>query len=240
MEYSQRASPITGIANTSHSLQEIKAFIGDFFLKYSNPDYATQNNSNMCDICLKQMSLQNEEDYKSRFILNSDVVRVFLQSLLVAQNNRNRRDIKSKLSIMIVCKACHNELTSLVDIFLQIDNLRVRFETLRLRIGENIITKTIGKSMDEFEQWKKEAEGLATVFPSLVELEEYDEATKSDNCSSSKNCEQTQPGLTDNDEKYSQVKEKYRKIHIADKKLTKVWNFPNLKSLYKAKLLFTP
>jgi len=202
-------------------ITEVKLSILRLFSKHSPSNKSAKKAEiTTCGICLKPFPMDTWDDKQISCKLNEDVVGVVLQSLLVPQNIQKAKI--SDITSLLVCNQCDREITTLVDIFLQLEDLRKEFESIRLKIAKQIITKSIRKSEEHFKCWGRELESVGWIYPSLVQLNDFRlsdvDNRNNDNCSNLP-LENT---LNLEEDTYSAIKAKYKRIHSTDKRLTEV------------------
>jgi len=139
----------------------------------------SKNDNKKCGICLKYFRAGSIVTKTiDHCLLNSEVISVVLQCLLVPppqsilcdDNKDDNLSSSHNRNNLVVCKKCDEEASALVDVFLRLEDLRKEFETLRKIFAHKVITKSIGKSRDEFLVWEEEAEATRHTYPSMVDL----------------------------------------------------------------------
>jgi len=148
-------------------IAEVKESILNLFTSYSKNRSVRKSNLNTCKLCLNTIPLAKNDEDEPDSQLESDIVGVVLQCLLVPSHSLLRK--KNKYNIPIICKVCTNELTKLVDLFLQLEEIRIQFESLRHKVAKQVIRKALGKSERHFKSWKREAERARNILPSEIQ-----------------------------------------------------------------------
>jgi len=200
--------------NDNELIRETKLSILQVFSKCFSPKQIIDCSQTSCGICIKTLpSAKNNKDPLFCKI-SEEEVGVVLQSLLVPENFQRSR-IPNSVPLL-ACKKCDEELKTLVDIFLKLEDLRKEFESVRLKLAKKIIIKSAKKTTKHFECWEKEVDKVGRIYPSLVRLQEVNnERLQSDKL------ENTISSFAE-DKKYAAIIEKYRRIHKGDLKLTAV------------------
>jgi len=210
--------------NDNDLIRETKLSILQVFSKYFPPKQGIECSQTSCGICFKTLpSVNYSKDQLFRKI-SEEEVGVVLQSLLVPQNCQI--DKISNSVPLLACKKCNEEFKALIDIFLKLEDLRKDFESVRLKLAKKIIIKSAKKTTKHFQCWEKEAERVGHIFPSLLQLQEVNnERVQSDKVENT---------ISFAEDKYAAIKEKYKRIHKGDLKLTDVslYFFLNAKNVF--------
>jgi len=101
--------------------------------------------------------------------LSKEVVGVVLKALLVPPSPHPQA--KYPLS---VCPQCSSSVSTLCDLFFQLEKLRWQFNDLRRRIGRQVIFSSLGRSEEDWAAWEEQVRSIEKIFPSCVfnDLEE--------------------------------------------------------------------
>jgi len=127
-----------------------------------------------CDVC--RVPQVNEGDVASLSMTFSDQVLEVLLKVLLVNNNKFsakgiagsfRHGMVNKRSLWL-CKECTNSLTSLTDLYFQLEDLREEFNVLRRRVGHKVIVSSLSKSPETYQAWEEEVKSVEDLFPSAA------------------------------------------------------------------------
>jgi len=140
------------------SQSDLNQAIENLFTPVANKTYSKLK----CAKCLRP--LIPNQTISPQEQLSPEVVRVIVQSLTFENTNSLKLDSQNE-RIPFFCHECTNLLSSLGDLFFQIEKLMAQFNELRRKLGKEIILTSLKRSRSDWRNWSRRLTEVERFYP---------------------------------------------------------------------------